>query len=203
MKKIYTETQSRPPFSTVFLAIGLYLFSSSFAEARTWTSAADPTKTFKAEFKSLDDGIVKLVKVDGSLTRVRVKILSAADQEYIKKAHSNNVESTGPVRDELTVHVLGSNWNYSNANLAKVLQFSANLLTKNFKGKELLDIDVTKGGGPLAVYGVNKRGRKSVIITPGGSMWNQQIYQFAHELCHTLCRNRNGNKNHSLHLQTI
>ena len=117
---------------------------------------------------------------------------TATDPEYIKKVNSEHAVATEPVQEGLTVHVLGDNWKYSNQRLAKVLQYAADTLVEHFKGKKLLDIDVRKGAWPFTVYGVNKRGHKAVTITPEGSIWNQQVYQFAHELCHTLCRHRNG-----------
>ena len=180
--------------SLTLIIFTVCLCFSSFSEARTWTSAADSTKTFEAEFKSLDGEFVKLVKNNGKLFRVRLKILSSADQEFIKEAHRKHIANQPPVKEGLKVHVLGNNWKYPNAKLASVLQFSANLLTVHFKGKKLTDIDVKKGGWPFAVYGVNGRGHKAVMITPTGSIWNQQIYQFAHELAHTLMRHRNGTK---------
>ena len=153
MKNIYKRSPSIHPlsvvflrklrgtFSVAFLAIGLSLCYFSFAEARTWTSAADPTKTFEAKFKSLDGGVVKLVKKNGRLMRVRINILSSEDQEYIKKADSEHVKEKEPVQGGLTVHVIGDNWGYPNAKLAKVLQFSADILTESFEGKKLIDID--------------------------------------------------------------
>ena len=183
--------------SPYYLSVILFVISlcfSPFAEARTWTSAVDSTETFEAKFKSLDSGIVKFVKNNGRFMRVRLKILSAADQEYIKKADSESKAKTEAVREGLTVYVLGGDWKFSNKRLAKILQHSAGALTKHFKGKELIDIDVRKGSGPFTAYGVNRRGHKAVTITPEGSIWNQQVYQFAHELCHTLCRHRNGDK---------
>ena len=44
--------------SLTLIIFTVYLCYSSFAEARTWTSAADSTKTFEAEFKSLDGEFV-------------------------------------------------------------------------------------------------------------------------------------------------
>jgi len=200
MTKIHKKTISTPatfrkfhaPLTLMLLAISLCF--SSFAEARTWTSVADPTKTFEAKFKSLDGEIVKLVKNNGSVMRVRLKILSAADQEYIKKSESERKAALEYSSRGLTVYVLGGDWKYPNDKLAKVMQQTAGMLTKHFEGKKLLDIDLRKGGWPFTTYGVNKRGHKAVVITPTGSSWSQQVYQFAHECCHTLCRHKNGDK---------
>ena len=54
------------------------------AEMRTWTSAADASKTFEAEFRGLSDDTVDFLTKQGQLIKVRLDILSEADREFIK-----------------------------------------------------------------------------------------------------------------------
>lgn len=43
-------------------------------------------------------------------------------------------------------------------------------------------------GGPIALYEMTAEGHWQVNLNTGGRYWCQYTYQFAHELCHLLCR---------------
>lgn len=65
------------------LVVLVLLGASSAAVARTWTSG-DGKFTTEAEFVSISGGTVTLKKPDGKLVKVPARLLSAADQEFIK-----------------------------------------------------------------------------------------------------------------------
>jgi hypothetical protein len=49
-------------------------------------------------------------------------------------------------------------------------------------------LDVHARGGPIALFERAPDGAIRVHLNTGGRLWSQYGYQFAHELCHVLCR---------------
>jgi hypothetical protein len=51
-----------------------------------------------------------------------------------------------------------------------------------------LALEVHARGGPIALFERAPDGAVRVHLDTGGRLWSQYAYQFAHELCHVLCR---------------
>lgn len=49
-------------------------------------------------------------------------------------------------------------------------------------------LEVHARGGPIALFERAPDGAVRVHLDTGGRLWSQYAYQFAHELCHVLCR---------------
>ncbi|CAN5282828.1 hypothetical protein BH23VER1_BH23VER1_00890 [soil metagenome] len=67
----------------LLLALGLAALP---AEARTWTSADDPTKTFDGDFVSQQGESVSVKMANGRTTTVPLAKLSEADREFVAEA---------------------------------------------------------------------------------------------------------------------
>ena len=81
----------------------------------------------------------------------------------------------------------------SRRDVEKVLHSAAQPLLQHFPGRDLAPVEVRSKGGPIVWY---KRGASdgayTVCLDVGGTFWSQYAYQFSHELCHILCRYRQG-----------
>ena len=81
----------------------------------------------------------------------------------------------------------------SKADVKKVLYSAAQPLLRQFPGQDLAPIDVRSRGGPIVWYKrAPEDGAYTVCLDVGGTYWSRYAYQFSHELCHILCRYREG-----------
>jgi hypothetical protein len=70
---------------TSIALIGLLaLIGTSVAEVRTWTSAADATKTFQGEMTALNGDSVTIKRPDGQSIKAALSKFSKEDQEFAK-----------------------------------------------------------------------------------------------------------------------
>lgn len=70
-------------FLATFLACGVFI---AVAQARTWTNASDPSKTFEGELVSYDEATGKVtVKMNGREMTFKQELLSEADIAYTKE----------------------------------------------------------------------------------------------------------------------
>ena len=76
-----------------FLSLGLFAVAS--AEFRTWTSASDSSKTFEAEFKSLDGDTVTVLRKNRRTLKFKLSILSESDQEWVQAENKKGQEVIG------------------------------------------------------------------------------------------------------------
>lgn len=60
-------------------------------------------------------------------------------------------------------------------------------------------IEVSAKGGPILLFEPSPEGHLRVRLDTGGKFWSQYSFQFAHEMCHAVCRARPG-PNDSGHL---
>jgi hypothetical protein len=60
-------------------------------------------------------------------------------------------------------------------------------------------VEVSAKGGPILLYERSPEGALQVRLDTGGKLWSQYSFQFAHEICHAVCRERPG-PNRSGHL---
>jgi hypothetical protein len=61
-------------------------------------------------------------------------------------------------------------------------------LLPHFPGAKLEPIRVEPRGGPIVLFNRTKDGLVVIRLDTGGNLWAQYAFQFAHELCHVLCR---------------
>jgi len=69
--------------SLATLLAGLVATGCAFAESRVWTSASDPTKTFKGELVAATTDKVTVAKDGGAESTFPLSVLSKADQEFV------------------------------------------------------------------------------------------------------------------------
>jgi SLA1 homology domain 1, SHD1 len=74
--------------STVLVFCAIAIVSVSLAEMRMWTDSSGKHK-IEAEFKSLKDGKVTLLKPDGKIIRIDLEKLSTEDQQLANKLAEN------------------------------------------------------------------------------------------------------------------
>ena len=73
------------------------------------------------------------------------------------------------------------------ADIRKVLDYTARPLWKHFPGYKVEPMLVTKSNsGPIVIYQRNARQEIVVKLDTHGTYWSQYAYQWAHELCHVL-----------------
>ena len=81
------------------------------AETRTWTSAADPTKTFEAELVAVSATEITVKRTDGQSMTFPLAVVSAADQAYAKEKAASlpspDEAAGGPVPREIAGAVTG------------------------------------------------------------------------------------------------
>jgi len=80
-----------------------------------------------------------------------------------------------------------------------VLLSSGRTLLRHVPDAEPPPIQVAAKGGPILLYERSPEGHMQVRLDTGGRLWSQYSYQFAHEMCHAVCRERPG-PNRSGHL---
>lgn len=98
--------------------------------------------------------------------------------------------------NELEIKVVGEGWGKaSKADLQKVLESAADTIWRHCKDVKLPPIQVGKGDKtPISLYKRAENGDLQVKLTSKDLFWAQHSYQFAHEICHCLCRFKNGDK---------
>jgi len=72
--------------------------------------------------------------------------------------------------------------------VAKLLGAAADELTVFFEERTLPPIIVYPKGGPVTLHQRGPGGEYCIRLDTGDTYWSQYVYQFAHELCHVLCR---------------
>lgn len=70
------------------------------AETRVWTSAEDPSQTFRGEFVSLKDDTVTIKRDDGKTLSFPQSKLSGADLEYIKEKTAGKEDAPGVSKED-------------------------------------------------------------------------------------------------------
>ena len=98
--------------------------------------------------------------------------------------------------DDLKIKVVGNGWGKaSKTDLKKVLESAANTIWRHCKEAKLPPIQVSKGNEtPISLFQRAKNGDLQVKLTSKDTFWAQHSYQFAHEICHCLCRFKDGDK---------
>jgi hypothetical protein len=77
----------------------------------------------------------------------------------------------------------------SKADIHAVCKSAGDQLLKHMVGQEKITIMVSKGThGPIALFARGEHGEYRVKLDTGKTFWAQYAYQFAHEICHVLCR---------------
>ena len=72
------------------IALGLAASASfSFAELRTWTSASDASKQFKAELIAASDTQITVRREDGQEMTFPLSVVTKADQDFVAAARPN------------------------------------------------------------------------------------------------------------------
>jgi hypothetical protein len=69
-----------------------------------------------------------------------------------------------------------------------VLGSAADQLLPHFPGIELPPVRVSPRGGPIVLHRRGEDGSIIMRLNTGDTFWSQYAFQFAHELCHILCR---------------
>ncbi len=95
----------------------------------------------------------------------------------------------------VSIRVDAAGFGASPADIGKVCQSAADELTAGWKVQASVKVLVVRGKhGPITAFKKNDRGEWVVRLDTGGNHWSQYAYQFAHELCHVLCKCENDYK---------
>ena len=99
--------------ASTFLICALSLALSAaglHAESRTWTSAADPTKTFDGELVGVDGANISVKRTDGQIMTFPLTVVSASDQAYVKEKQASlpKPADRGPVAREIAGSLAGT-----------------------------------------------------------------------------------------------
>ena len=78
-------------------------------------------------------------------------------------------------------------WKSSTDNVVNLLHATADELVCFFPERKFPVIEVGPRGGPITYYDRGSKGEIRVRLDVEGSLWNQLIYQFAHEMGHIVC----------------
>ena len=102
-----------PMKASTFLIGALSLLISAAglqAETRTWTSAADPSKTFDGELVGVDGANISVKRSDGQVMTFPLTVVSAADQAYVKEKQESlpKPADRGPVAREISGALAGN-----------------------------------------------------------------------------------------------
>ncbi|MCB1098857.1 MAG: hypothetical protein KDN22_25010 [Verrucomicrobiae bacterium] len=73
--------------TTILLAVGLLTLTAVplQAQVRTWTSAADPSRKFQADYVKCENDVVTVQLKSGSPLSFPLSTLSAADQAFVRE----------------------------------------------------------------------------------------------------------------------
>ncbi|MEZ5323768.1 MAG: hypothetical protein R3F19_01680 [Verrucomicrobiales bacterium] len=74
--------------TTILLAVGLLTLTAVplQAQVRTWTSAADPSRKFQADYVKCENDVVTVQLKSGSPLSFPLSTLSAADQAFVRES---------------------------------------------------------------------------------------------------------------------
>lgn len=70
----------------------------------------------------------------------------------------------------------------------RVLGSAAAALLAEVPDAALPPLEVRARGGPIVLHQRGPAGLVRIRLNTGGNLWSQYAYQFAHEVCHVLCR---------------
>lgn len=70
----------------------------------------------------------------------------------------------------------------------RVLGSTARALLDHVPESGLPPLEVRASGGPIVLHERGDGGLVRIRLNTGGNLWSQYAYQFAHELCHVVCR---------------
>ena len=85
-------------------------------------------------------------------------------------------------------------WKTDTGTVGKVLHATAAELWRYFPDRKLDPIVVEPKGGPIVLFKRGKNGEYFVRLNTGDTYWAQYVFQFSHEMCHILCRYRDGDE---------
>lgn len=89
----------------------------------------------------------------------------------------------------LTIRVNPQGFEASKADIHAVCRSAGDQLLKHMDGLEKTTVVVSKGKhGPIALFDRGGKGEFHLKLDTGQTYWSQYSYQFAHEICHVLCR---------------
>lgn len=95
----------------------------------------------------------------------------------------------GAQTTKLDLRIDGEGWGKGNVrDVEAVLRSAAGQLLPLFPGVELPPIRVSAKGGPIVLHRRGEDGSIIMRLNTGDTYWSQYAFQFAHELCHVLCR---------------
>ncbi|MDG1670574.1 MAG: hypothetical protein P8H96_06890, partial [Akkermansiaceae bacterium] len=90
------------------------------------------------------------------------------------------------------------------ADIRKVLEYTARPLWKNFPGYKVEPMVITKSNsGPIVIFQRNARQEIVVKLDTHKTYWSQYAYQWAHELCHVLCGFREDGRENKWFEETL
>jgi hypothetical protein len=90
---------------------------------------------------------------------------------------------------ELDLRIVGSRWGTARRETVhRVLRSAADQLTPFFAEQPLPPLLVEQQGGPITLYRRGPGGEIIIRLQVRDTYWAQYCFQFAHELCHVLCR---------------
>lgn len=70
----------------------------------------------------------------------------------------------------------------------RVLRSAARALLDHVPAADLPPLEIRATGGPIVLHERGDGGLVRIRLNTGGNLWSQYAYQFAHELCHVVCR---------------
>lgn len=92
-------------------------------------------------------------------------------------------------RKAVTLKINTDGFGASKADIHAVCKSAGDQLLKHMDGLEKFTIAVSKGKhGPISLFKRGEQGDYQVRLDTGKTFWAQYSYQFAHEICHVLCR---------------
>ncbi len=87
------------------LSLAVLMTAQAQAESRTWTSSADPTKTFEGKLVAATATHITVLRSDGQTISFPLAVVSAADQAYAKEKAASlpspEEAAGGPVPGEI------------------------------------------------------------------------------------------------------
>lgn len=90
---------------------------------------------------------------------------------------------------KLELRIDPDGWGTANVrDVEAVFRSAAGQLLPHFPGVELPPIRVSARGGPIVLHRRGEDGSVIMRLNTGDTYWSQYAFQFAHELCHVLCR---------------
>lgn len=93
---------------------------------------------------------------------------------------------------KVKINLIKGDWGAAEADILAVLYSSSEPLLEQFPDLEQTKINLESQGGPIVLYRRDPQGAYRVKLNVKGLYWSQYAYQFSHELCHILCRYREG-----------